>query len=149
MRSHFSKERPCWLFETLLSGELPTLTFPFSLEAVSLVTGDPEVDRGRTAELFPCPMSGVSAEPPRKGAVSTMPFELVRAWCVTTCVTLIDMGAAVGFPVMVVRGGAVVAAVCCKVTGVTDALATRSAGSRVAETLWREATVRVAFVGSR
>lgn len=99
MRSHFSNERPCWVFGLLFRGMLPTLILPFSQGAVLsvlFITEDSEVDKevaaGRfpcledseadkegAAGRFPCLVSEVSLEPPRKGTVSKMPFESVCA----------------------------------------------------------------------
>lgn len=79
MRSHFSNERPCWGFGPLFRGMLPTLILPFSQGAVLFITEDSEVDKEVAAGRFPCLVSEVSLEPPRKGTVSKMPFESVGA----------------------------------------------------------------------
>lgn len=162
MRSHFSNERPCWLFGPLFSDVLPTLTLQFSQEAVLFVMEDSEVDKETTTEFFSCVVSEVSIEPPRKGTVSKMTFESVCAgkmgihapWCVPTGIKLVDTGAAEGLEVTVVTRRAVVASFCLEALGVTEKLAKRSAGFRVAEMLRRGATAMavdgaVTVLGSR
>lgn len=149
MRSHFSNERPCWLFGPFFSDALPTLPLGFSQEAVLFVMEDSEVDKETTTELFSCFVSEVSVEPSGKGTTSKMPFESVCArkmvvnapWCVLMGVKRVDTGAAGGFEVTVVTSGAVVASFCHEALGVTETLANRSAGFKVAEMLRRGGTV--------
>lgn len=155
MRSHFPNERPSWLSGALFSDALSTPPLRFSQEAVLFVTEDSEGDKETTTELFSCFVSEVSVEPPRKGTVSKMPFESVCAgktvvnapWCVPMGVKLVDTGAAGGFEVTVVTSGAVVASFCHEALGVTEMLANKSAGFRVAETSAVDGAITV--LGSR